>query len=152
MLIFTILILPIHEHGIFLHLLVPRGLPGYLILFALCYMNGIICISELTGISPCNLDSSLCFIQPGISQDVLCIEVKQAGCQYTAMKNSFSNLETDHCSMSDSNCCFLTCIQISQEAGKVVWYSHLLKNFPVCCEPHSQRFSVVNEAEVDVFL
>ena len=32
--------------------------------------------------------------------------------------------------MSDSNCCFLTCIQFSQEAGKVVWYSHLLKNFP----------------------
>ena len=27
-------------------------------------------------------------------------------------------------------CCFLTCIQISQEAGEVVWYSHLLKNFP----------------------
>ena len=42
------------------------------------------------------------------------------------------------CSMSSSNCCFLTCIQISQEAGLVVWYSHLLKNFPqfvviVCC-------------------
>ena len=32
--------------------------------------------------------------------------------------------------MSSSNCCFLTCIQISQEAGKVVWYSHLFKNFP----------------------
>ena len=35
--------------------------------------------------------------------------------------------------------CFLTCIQISQEAGKVVWYSHLFKNFPVCCDPQSQR-------------
>ena len=32
--------------------------------------------------------------------------------------------------MSSSNCCFLTCIQVSQEAGKVVWYSHLFKNFP----------------------
>ena len=32
--------------------------------------------------------------------------------------------------MSGSNCCFLTCIQISQEAGKEVWYSHLLRNFP----------------------
>ena len=42
--------------------------------------------------------------------------------------------------MSGSNCCFLTCTQISQEAGKVVWYSHLLKNFPVCCDPHCQRF------------
>ena len=41
--------------------------------------------------------------------------------------------------MSSSNCCFLTCIQISQEAGKVVWYSHLFKNFPVCYDPFSQR-------------
>ena len=32
--------------------------------------------------------------------------------------------------MSGSNSCFLTCIQISQEAGQVLWYSHLLKNFP----------------------
>ena len=49
---------------------------------------------------------------------------------------SFSYLEPVCCSMSSSNCCFLTCIQISQEAGKVIWYSHLLKNFPVCCDPH----------------
>ena len=42
---------------------------------------------------------------------------------------SFSYLEPV-CSMSASNCCFLTFIQISQEAGQMVWYSHLLKNFP----------------------
>ena len=41
--------------------------------------------------------------------------------------------------LSSSNCCFLTCIQISQESGQVVWYSHLLKNFSVCCDPQSQR-------------
>ena len=52
--------------------------------------------------------------------------------------------------MSSSTCCFLTCIQVSQEAGKVVWYSHFL-NFPVCCDPH-KGFSIVNEAELDVFL
>ena len=40
---------------------------------------------------------------------------------------------------SGSNCCFLTCIQISQEAVKVVWYSHVFKNFLVCCDPYSQR-------------
>ena len=45
-------------------------------------------------------------------------------------RNSFPDLELVCCSMSSSNCCFLTCIQISQEAGQVVWYSHLLKNFP----------------------
>ena len=53
--------------------------------------------------------------------------------------------------MSGSNCCFLTCIQISQETGKVGWYSHLLKNFPQSAVIHTVKgFSVVNEA--DVFL
>ena len=54
--------------------------------------------------------------------------------------------------MSSSNRCFLTCIQISQGAGKVVWYSHLLMNFPVCRDTHSQSFGIVNKTEVDVFL
>ena len=43
---------------------------------------------------------------------------------------SFSCLEPVCCSMSSSNCCFLTCTQVSQEAGQAVWYSHLFKNFP----------------------
>ena len=46
----------------------------------------------------------------------------------------FPILEPVCCSMSSSNCCFLTCIQTSQEAGQVVWYSHLFQNFPVYCE------------------
>ena len=55
--------------------------------------------------------------------------------------------------MSSSNCCFLTCVQISQEAGKVVWYSHLLKNFPQFVVVHIVKgFGVVNKAEVSVFL
>ena len=54
-------------------------------------------------------------------------------------------------SMPGSDCCFLTCKQVSQEAGKVVWYSHLFKNFPVCCDLH-KVFTIVNEAEVDVLL
>ena len=55
--------------------------------------------------------------------------------------------------MSGSNCCFLTCIQVSQEAGKVVWYSHLFQNFPQFVMIHTVKgFSVVNTAEVDVFL
>jgi len=55
--------------------------------------------------------------------------------------------------MSGSNCCLLTCIQISQEAGKVVWYSHLLKNFPQSLVIHTVKgFGVVNKAEVDVSL
>ena len=55
--------------------------------------------------------------------------------------------------MSDSNCCFLTCIQISQEAGKVVWYSHLLKNFPQFVVIHTVKvFGILKKAEVDIFL
>ena len=55
--------------------------------------------------------------------------------------------------MFSSNCCFLTCILDSQEADKVVWYSHLFKNFPQFIVIHTVKgFSVVNEAEVDVFL
>ena len=55
--------------------------------------------------------------------------------------------------MSGSNCCFLSCTQVSQETGKVVWYSHLLKNFPQFVVIHTVKgFSVVNEAEADVFL
>ena len=42
---------------------------------------------------------------------------------------------------------------IVQEAGQVAWYSHLLKNFPQVAAVHTVKgFSVVNEAEVDVFL
>ena len=51
---------------------------------------------------------------------------------------SFSNFEPVCCSIPGSSCCFLTCIQVSQKAGEMVWYFHLLKNFPVCCDPHSQ--------------
>ena len=54
--------------------------------------------------------------------------------------------------MSSSKYCFLNSILISQEAGRVAWYSHLLKNFPQFAVIHTVKsFSVVNEAEVDVF-
>ena len=67
--------------------------------------------------------------------------------------HSFPKLEPVCCSMSCSRCCFLTYIQISQEAGQVVWYSHLFKNFPQFVVIHTVRgFGIVNKAEVDVFL
>ena len=57
------------------------------------------------------------------------------------------------CSMSSSNCCFLTCIQVSHEAGQVVGYSHLFQNFPQFPVTHTVKgFGTVNKAEVDVFL
>ena len=66
---------------------------------------------------------------------------------------SFTNYEPVHCSMSGSNCCFLTCMQVSQEPSKVVWYSYLLKNFPqFVVIPTVKGFDIVNEPEVYVFL
>ena len=66
---------------------------------------------------------------------------------------SFPNLKPICCSMSVSNCCFLKCIQISQEASKEVWYSHPLKNFPHFVVIYTVKgFGIINNAEVDAFL
>ena len=70
-----------------------------------------------------------------------------------ALMYSFPNLEPICCSMSSSNCVFLTCIQVYQEAGQVVWYSHLFQNFPQFIVIHTVKcFGIVNKAEIDVFL
>ena len=60
---------------------------------------------------------------------------------------SFPNLEPVCCSMSGSNCCFLTCTQTSQEADKVVWYSHLLKNFPHFVVIHTVKGFVITQSK-----
>ena len=66
---------------------------------------------------------------------------------------SFPNLEPVCCSMSSFNCCFFTCIQISQEAGQVVWYSHCFQNFPQFVVIHTVKgFAIVNKAKLGVFL
>ena len=66
---------------------------------------------------------------------------------------SFSYLEPVCCSMSSSNCCFLTCIQVSQEAGHMVWYAHLFQNFPRFIVIHIVKgFGIVNKAEIGLFL
>ena len=55
--------------------------------------------------------------------------------------------------MSSCNCCYFTCLQVSQEADKVVWYSYLLKNFPQFVLIHIVKgFSIVSEEEIDAFL
>ena len=68
---------------------------------------------------------------------------------------SFPNLEPFCCSMSGSNYCFLTCIQIYQEAGELFWYLHIFKNFPQFVVIHTVKsfgFGIINKAEVDDFL
>ena len=65
----------------------------------------------------------------------------------------FINFEPVSCFMPSFNCCFLTCIQVSQEAGRVVWDSNLSKSVSEFVVIHTGKgFSVVNEPEVDVFL
>ena len=66
---------------------------------------------------------------------------------------SFLYLEPVCGSKSSSNCCFLICIQISQEAGQVVWHAHLFQNFPWCVVIHTVKgFGTVNKSEIDIFL
>ena len=66
---------------------------------------------------------------------------------------SFCYLEPACCSMSISYCCFLTCIQVSQEAGRVVWYFYLFQNFLQFTVIHTVKgFGIVNKAEINVFL
>ena len=65
----------------------------------------------------------------------------------------YSYLEPVCCSMSSSNFCSLTCIQISQEGGQVIWYSYLLKNFQWFIVIYTVKgFGIVSKAEEDVFL
>ena len=52
-----------------------------------------------------------------------------------------------------SHCCFLTRMQVSQEMSKVVWYSHLFKNFPWFVLSHTIKgFSIVSEAKINLSL
>ena len=102
-------------------------------------------------ISPGNLDSSLCFIQPSIYMMYSAQKLNKQGdnIQPDVLLSQFWTSSLFHIQF----CCFLTWIQISQEAGQVVWYSHLLKNFPQFVMMHIVKgFNVVSEAEVDVFL
>ena len=92
-------------------------------LFSFCHKCGVICIYEFIYISPNNLNSSLSLSRVTIySLDVFLF-----------------HLLTSPLFMSGSNCCFLTCIQVSQEADKVVWHSHLLKNFPQFVVVHAVK-------------
>ena len=55
-------------------------------------------------------------------------------------------------SLSGSNCCVLTHIEASQETGKVVWSWHLFKTFQFVVTHTVKGFSIVSEADEDVFL
>ena len=86
--------------------------------------------------------SSLCFIQPGISRDEL-YKLNRQGDSVQPWRTPFPTLNLSHCSMSISNCCFLTSIQVSQETGKVFFSSHLFKNFSQFVVINSQWLSCI---------
>ena len=78
-------------------------------------------------------------------------QLNKQGDNIQPLMYSFPNFEPVHCSMSSSNFCFLTCKQVSQETGEVVWHYHLFKNFSQFAVIHAVKgFGVVNKA--DVFL
>ena len=73
---------------------------------------------------------------------------KQGDNIHTALTYSFPYLEPVCCSMSSSNYCFLTCIQVSQEAGPMVWHSHLFQNFLQFIVIHTVKgFDIVNKEQ-----
>ena len=112
--------------------------------FTFCCKGGVICISEVINISHGSLVSS--FYSCSLAFCIMYSAYKLNKCEYTSLMYSFPNLEPFHCSMPGSNCCFLTCIQISQEAGQVIWYSHLLKYFPQFIVIHTVKgFGIVSK-------
>ena len=64
----------------------------------------------------------------------------------------FPSFKSFSFSVSDSNCRFLSYIQTFQETGKVIWYSHFLKNFPhFVVVLYVKGFSIISEADGNVF-
>ena len=132
-----------------------RGSLVYLFIFfflAFCHNGGVICISEVIFISPEILIPTCASF---------CLTFLMMYSAYKLNKQheniqpcyAFPDLEPVCCFMSTSYCCFLSCIQISQEAGWVAWYSHILKNFPQFVVIHTvEGLGIINKAEIDVFL
>ena len=68
------------------------------------------------------------------------------------LSSCFPSFKSFSYSMYDSNCRFLTYMQTFQETGKVIWYSHFLKNFPQFVLVHTVKgFSIVSKADRNVF-
>ena len=112
----------------------PQGKPFY-------HKCGIICIPEVIDISPGNLDSSLNLPSPAFCMMYSVEKLNKQGDNIQTYCTPFLIWNQSKCSMSGSNCCFLTCIQISQEVGKVVWYSHLFQNFPQFIVIHTKALT-----------
>ena len=107
---------------------------------------------RLLDLSPSNLDSSLWFIQPQHFAWCTLLGSKISRRTLYSLVIILSQFWGSQLFMPGSNCCFLTCIQVSQETGKVVWYFYFFKNFQSALIHTVKGFSMVNEAEVDILL
>ena len=101
---------------------------------------------------PAILISACASSSPGFLMMYSANKLKRQGANIQPWHNPFL-IWNQSCSMFSSNCCFLICIQISQEAGQVVWCSCLFQNFPQFIVIHTVKgFGIVNKAKVDVLL
>ena len=109
------------------------------LLFTFCHKRGFICISKVIAISPGNLDSSLCFIQPAFHMMYPAYRLNKQGDNMEPWRTPFPiwNQFVVPCPVLIVSC--WPAYRFLRKTGKVVWYSHLFKNFPVCCNPHSQK-------------
>ena len=111
-----------------------------------------ICISEAIDIFPAILISAYASSSPTFHMIYSAYKLNKQGDNMQPWCTPFSILNVC-CSMFSFNCCFLTYIHVYQEAGKVFWYFHLFKNVPLFVVIYIVKgFSIVNEAEVDIFL
>ena len=109
-------------------------------------------MSEVVDISPETLIPACASSSPAFCMMYSAHKLNKQSDNIQVLTYSFPNLDPVHCSISDSNCCFLSCIQISQKAGKVVWYSHVFKNFPQFVVIHTvKRFNIASEEDIYVF-
>ena len=103
-----------------------------LLFFTFCHKGGVICISEVIDISPAILIPACASASPAYLMMYSAYKLNERVTIYS-FDVLLSYFKPVYCSMSSSNCCFLICIQISQDAGQVVWYPHLLQNFWQFC-------------------
>ena len=112
--------------------------------------------SEVAQLCPTPSDPMDCSLPGSSAHGIFQARVLEWGAiafSNTALMYPFSYLEPVCCSMSSSKCCFLTCIQVSQETVQMVCFSHLFQNFSQFIVIHTVKgLGIVNNAEIDVFL
>ena len=109
---------------------------GSLVFFTFCHKSGVICVSEVTDISPDNLDSSFCFIQLTFRMTYTAYKFNKQG----------DNIQPWLSTFPIWNQFVVPCPVLTVPSWpayrflrRQVRYSHFFKNFPVCCDPHSQK-------------